>query len=682
MSQFVHLHLHTDYSMLDGACDVEKLCHHVKELGMPAVAMTDHGNIFGAVHFVNAASKAGIKPIIGCELYVCKKDDHRIERTPPEGDTYNHLLVLAENEEGYRNLVKITSEASLHGFYYKPRVSKAFLAEHSKGLIALSGCLKGEVAEFLMEEKYEAARQAAATYGDIFGKQNFFLEIQDQGLEMEHRIHPGLFRLEKDLGLPLVATNDSHYLCEDDAHAQDVMVCIQTGKSIRDTARMKFEGTQFFVKNHDEMYRVFKDSPNVLSRTLEIANRCNLRLEKVATPFPQFDVPPGYTIDSYFVHVTRQGFGRRLEALRPLQEQGKLKHTLTDYEQRLERELAIIQQMKFPGYFLIVWDFIRYAKEHDIPVGPGRGSAAGSLVSYALGITDIDPLQHELLFERFLNPERVSMPDIDIDFCMNRRGEVIDYVTQKYGRDNVAQIITFGTMAAKAAIKDVGRAMDIPYADVDRIAKMVPTTLNITLDAAIEESPQLNEAYEKDIQVKELLDTARKLEGLVRNSGVHAAGVVISPKPLTDLVPLHRTKNDEIVTAYDMVAIEKMGLLKMDFLGLTTLTILTDALKLIAQTHGNDAGMPVLSGDENWPRSIPVTLDDIPLEDQKTYENVFHKGLTSGVFQFESHGMRDVLRKYQPNSIEDLTALNALYRPGPIQGGMIDDFVDRKHGRK
>jgi DNA polymerase III subunit alpha len=680
MSQFVHLHLHTDYSLLDGACDVEKLCQRVEELGMPAVAMTDHGNIFGAVHFVNAAHKHGIKPIIGCELYICKKDDHNIERTPPEGDTYNHLLVLAENDEGYRNLVKITSEASLHGFYYKPRVSKKFLAEHARGLIGLSGCLKGELAERLMESNYEAARAAAATYADIFGKENFYLEIQDQGLEMEHRIHPGLFRLEKDLGLPLVATNDSHYLCEDDAHAQDVMVCIQTGKSIHDTGRMKFEGTQFFVKNYAEMQQKFKHAPEVLARTLAIAERCSVRLEKVATPFPQFDVPAGYSIDSYFVHVAREGFARRLETLRPLADQGKLKHSLADYEQRLDRELAIIQQMKFSGYFLIVWDFIRYAKERDIPVGPGRGSAAGSLVSYALGITDIDPLQHELLFERFLNPERVSMPDIDIDFCMNRRGEVIDYVTQKYGRENVAQIITFGTMAAKAAIKDVGRAMDIPYADVDRIAKMVPTTLNITLEEAIEESPQLREAIEKDRQIRELFDTAKKLEGLVRNSGVHAAGVVISPRPLTELVPLHKTKNDEIVTAFDMVAIEKMGLLKMDFLGLTTLTILTDALKLIAQTRGRDAGMPVLSAGENWPQPIPLTLDDIPLEDQKTYEKVFHTGLTSGVFQFESHGMRDVLRRYKPNSVEHLTALNALYRPGPM--AMIDDFIERKQGRR
>jgi DNA polymerase III subunit alpha len=665
MPQFVHLHLHTDYSMLDGACDVEKLVKRAKELGMPAVAMTDHGNIFGAVHFVNAAKAVGIKPIVGCELYVCKKDDHNIERTPPEGDTYNHLLVLAESEEGYRNLARITSESSLHGFYYKPRISKRFLAEHSKGLIGLSGCLKGEVAERLVEGKYEAARDAAAQYRDIFGEKNFYLEIQDQGLELEHRIHGGLFQLEQDLGLPLVATNDSHYLCEDDAHAQDVMVCIQTGKSIQDTNRMKFDGNQFFVKSYEEMSRVFKDAPEVLTRTLDIAERCNMRLEKVSSPFPHFDVPPGFTLDSYFEQVTREGYARRLDKIRPLAEQGKLKHNLTDYEQRLARELAIIQQMQFSGYFLIVWDFIRYAREHDIPVGPGRGSAAGALVAYSLGITDIDPLQHELLFERFLNPERISMPDIDIDFCMNRRGEVIDYVTRKYGRENVAQIITFGTMAAKAAIKDVGRAMDVPYSDVDRIAKMVPNQLNIKLEQAIQDSPQLQEAYQKDPQVRELLETAKKLEGLVRNSGVHAAGVVISPRPLTELVPLHKTKNDEIVTAFDMVAIEKLGLLKMDFLGLTTLTILDDTVKLIRQTRGE-----------------AIALEELALQDEETYQKVFYKGLTSGVFQFESHGMRDVLRRYQPNSIEDLTALNALYRPGPIQGGMIDDFIDRKHGRK
>ncbi|HKD80812.1 MAG TPA: DNA polymerase III subunit alpha [Candidatus Angelobacter sp.] len=661
MSEFVHLHLHTDYSLLDGACGVPGLIKRVAAVGQKAVAMTDHGNIYGTVEFVDEAQKAGIKPIVGCELYVCKKDDHR---APPEGDTYNHLLVLAENEEGYRNLIKITSEASLHGFYYKPRISKKFLAEHSKGLIALSGCLAGEVCENLLANKYEAARDAAGHFRDIFGSENFFMEIQDQGLPEEHRIHADLFRIEKELGIPMVATNDSHYLCEDDAHAQDVLVCVQTGKSVNETNRLKFHGSQFFVKSADDMAKLFNGREDVLKRTLAIAERCNFKLNKVKNPFPEFTVPDGYTLDSYFEHVARQGFVRRWDSLSQLEAAGRLKKSRGEYEQRLAREISIIQQMKFSGYFLIVWDFIRYAKENSIPVGPGRGSAAGALVAYAMGITDIDPLQHELLFERFLNPERVSLPDIDIDFCMNRRGEVIQYVTQKYGRENVAQIITFGTMAAKAAIKDVGRAMDIPYADVDRIAKMVPTTLNITLDQALDDSPPLQQAYENEVQVRELIDTARKLEGLVRNSGVHAAGVVISPKPLTELVPLHKTKNDEIVTAYDMKAVEKMGLLKMDFLGLTTLTILDDALKLIAQ------------------RGTPIDLEKIPLDDPKTYESVFHTGLTSGIFQFESGGMTDVLRRYKPNSIDDLTALNALYRPGPIQGGMIDDFIDRKWGRK
>jgi len=648
--------------MLDGACEIERLVGRVKELGMPAVAMTDHGNIFGAVNFVNAAKDAGVKPILGCELYISKKEDHR---AAPEGDSYNHLIVLAENDLGYRNLVKIVSEASLHGFYYKPRVSKKFLAEHSQGLIALSACLKGEVAENLVEGKYEQAREAASTFTDIFGKGNFYLEIQDQGVPDEQRIQANLLKLEEDLGLPLVATNDSHYLCEEDAHAQDVMVCIQTGKSINDTNRLKFHGNQFFVKSAAEMAKVFQGYERVLARTMEIAERCNVRLEKVKDPFPQFVVPDGYTLPDYFEHVTREGFARRLNILRELQTMSRLKHSLEDYEKRLTREIGIIRQMQFSGYFLIVWDFIRYAKERSIPVGPGRGSAAGSLVAYALSITDIDPLQNELLFERFLNPERISMPDIDIDFCMNRRGEVIEYVTQKYGRDQVAQIITFGTMATKAAMKDSGRAMDIPYAEVDRIVKMVPPTLNITIDQALKDSPPLASAYENEPQTKELIDTAKKLEGLVRNAGVHAAGVVIAPQPLTELVPLHRTKNDEIVTAYDMKAVEKLGLLKMDFLGLTTLTIIDDALRLIEQTRGER-----------------VDLEKLALDDQVTYEKVFHTGLTSGVFQFESHGMRDVLRRYKPTVVEDLTALNALYRPGPIQGGMIEDFIERKWGRK
>jgi DNA polymerase-3 subunit alpha len=664
MPEFVHLHLHTDYSLLDGACGVDGLVKRVGELGQKAVAMTDHGNIYGTVEFVTAAEKQGIKPIVGCELYICKKEDHHTDRMPPEGDTYNHLLVLAENEEGYRNLMKITSEASLHGFYYKPRISKKFLTDHAKGLIALSGCLAGEVCENFLAGKYEAGKAAAAEYREIFGRDNFFVEIQDQGLKEEHRIHPDLFRLEKELGIPMVATNDSHYLCEDDAHAQDVLVCVQTGKSIHETNRLKFETNHFYVKSAEEMARLFNGRDDVLKRTMEIAERCNFKLNRVKNPFPEFQVPEGYTLDSYFEHVAREGFARRWTMLATMAEVGRLKKSRADYEERLSREIGIIQQMKFSGYFLIVWDFIRYAKENSIPVGPGRGSAAGALVAYAMGITDIDPLQNELLFERFLNPERVSMPDIDIDFCMNRRGQVIDYVTQKYGRENVAQIITFGTMAAKAAIKDVGRAMDIPYSDVDRIAKLVPNTIGITIDQALDDSPPLQQAYDNETQIKELIDTARKLEGLVRNSGVHAAGVVISPKPLTDLVPLHKTKNDEIVTAYDMKAVEKMGLLKMDFLGLTTLTIVDDALKLIAQ------------------RGEKLDMQTVPLDDTVTYEKVFHTGLTSGIFQFESGGMTDVLRRYKPTTVEDLTALNALYRPGPIQGGMIDDFIERKWGRR
>jgi DNA polymerase-3 subunit alpha len=661
-SDFVHLHLHTDYSMLDGACDTKLLCKRAKELDMPAVAMTDHGNIFGAVHFFNDAKAAGIKPILGCELYVCKKEDHRAE---PQGDSYNHLIVLAENEVGYKNLTKICSEASLHGFYYKPRVSKRYLAEHSEGLIGLSACLKGEVAERLTEGKYDAARTAAKTLEDIFGRGNFFLEIQDQGLAEEKRIHSDLFRLEKDLDIPMVATNDSHYICEDDCRAQDVMVCIQTGKSINDPNRMKFSTNQFFVKSYDEMAKVFLGYEQLLTRTVGIAERCHLKLEAVKNPWPKFDVPEGETIDSYFERIAREGMAKRMNLLRELKDLGKLRHSFGDYEERLNREIGIIKQMKFPGYFLIVWDFIRHAREQGIPVGPGRGSAAGSLVGYAMGITDVDPIQNELLFERFLNPERVSMPDIDVDFCMNRRGEVINYVTEKYGREQVAQIITFGTLAAKAAIKDTGRVLDMPYSEVDRIAKMIPATPNMTIDKAMGDVAAFRDAYGSDEAVRNLVDTAKKLEGMVRNAGVHASAVVISPVPLDELVPLFKTKNDEIVTAYDMKAVEKMGLLKMDFLGLTTLTIIDDCLKMIQMTRGET-----------------VVLEKLPLEDEETYAKVFHKGQTSGVFQFESDGMRDVLRRYQPTTVEDLTALNALYRPGPIQGGMIDDFIERKWGRK
>jgi DNA polymerase-3 subunit alpha len=663
MSEFTHLHLHTEYSLLDGACDIKKLVDRVSALGQKSVAMTDHGNIYGAVDFFEAAKAKGVKPILGCELYICKNEDHR---APGDGDENNHLLVLAENEEGYRNLIRITSEASLHGFYRKPRVSKRYLAEHSQGLIGFSGCLSGELCEELVAGNYDKARDVARQYQDIFGEGNFFLEIQDQGLEDEKKIHEALYRLERDLDIPLVATNDSHYLCGEDSHAHDVMLCVQTGSKVHDKERFRFDSDQFFVKSAGEMGLLFPDSASVLQRTMEIAERCNLKLAKVDNPFPEFAVPEGHTIDSYFEQVCREGYKKRLDtAIRHLEARGILRSGLHEYEARLEREISIITQMKYSGYFLIVWDFIKYARDHGIPVGPGRGSAAGSLVAYVMEITNVDPVQNVLLFERFLNPERVSMPDIDVDFCQNRRGEVIDYVTRKYGREQVAQIITFNTMAAKAAIKDCGRALDMPYGDVDRIAKLVPATIGMTLDKALEEVPELRKAYDNDQVIRELIDTAKKLEGLVRGAGVHASAVVIAPRALTELVPLNKTKNDEIVTAYDMKAVEKMGLLKMDFLGLTTLTVIDDCLKLIQQS-----------------RAEKVDIEAITLDDADTYKKVFHTALTSGVFQFESSGMRDVLRRYKPDSVEDLTALNALYRPGPIQGGMIDDFIERKLGRR
>ncbi len=666
MSEFTHLHLHTEYSLLDGACDVHKLVDRVAALGQKSVAMTDHGNIYGAVHFFAAAKAKGIKPILGCELYICKNEDHRIERQPGDGDENNHLLVLAENEEGYRNLVRITSEASLHGFYRKPRVSKRYLAENSKGLIGFSGCLSGELCEELMAGRYEKAKSVAQQYEDIFGKGNFYLEIQDQGLEQEKQIHEALFRMERESGIPMLVTNDSHYLCGEDSHAHDVMLCVQTGAKIHDKERFRFDSDQFFVKSAEEMERIFPDAPSVTQRTMEIAERCNLKLHPVENPFPEFAVPEGHTIDSYFELICREGFKKRLETgVAALRARGVLRATLDEYEARLNYELGVIKQMKYSGYFLIVWDFIKYARDNGIPVGPGRGSGAGSLVAYAMEITNIDPLQNVLLFERFLNPERVSMPDIDVDFCQNRRGEVIEYVTRKYGREQVAQIITFNTMAAKAAIKDCGRAMDMPYGDVDRIAKLIPATVGMTIDAALENVPDLKKAYDTDGQIRELIDTAKKLEGLVRGSGVHASAVVIAPRPLTELVPLAKTKNDEIVTAYDMKAVEKMGLLKMDFLGLTTLTVIDDCLKLIEANRGEK-----------------IDIDAIPLDDEETYKKVFQAALTSGVFQFESNGMRDMLRRYKPDKIEDLTALTALFRPGPIQGGMTDDFIERKWGRR
>jgi DNA polymerase-3 subunit alpha len=658
---FVHLHLHTDYSLLDGACEIFRLMDRAADLKMPAVAITDHGNLFGAVKFYDAALKRDVKPIIGCEVYVAAAS--RFDRSA-DADRPSHLIVLCENERGYRNLVKLASAAYIEGYYYKPRIDKDLLARHADGLIALSGCLRGEIPAALLADRYETARQAAYDLRDIFGKGNFFLELQDQGITDQHKVNPQLARLARETGIPLVVTNDCHYLSRDDARSQDVLVCIQTGKTLSDPNRMRFATDQFYFKPYEEMLKLFGEIPEALERTLEIAARANLHLEKEQHVFPHFEVPAGETLESYFEKVTREGFGARRVRLERLQAEGRLRHALAAYEERLEREIELIKEMRFAGYFLIVWDFIRFAREKCIPVGPGRGSAAGSLVSYALHITDIDPLQHGLLFERFLNPERISFPDIDIDFCMRQRGKVINYVTEKYGRENVSQIITFGTMGARAVIRDAGRALDMPFAEVDRIAKLVPNILNITLAEAVAASPELRQTKEHDPRVAELLAIAERLEGLARHASTHAAGVVISPQPLTEIVPLYKSNKDEITTQYAMDDLEKIGLLKMDFLGLTTLTVLDDCQKLIAATHGET-----------------LDLANLPLDDRQTYE-LLGKGLTAGIFQFESRGMTDILRRVKPNRLGDLTALNALYRPGPIQGGMIDDFIARKTGRK
>jgi DNA polymerase III subunit alpha len=657
---FVHLHCHTDYSLLDGACDIDQLMKIMVEQKMPAVAMTDHGNLFGAVKFYNAAKASGIHPVIGCEMYVAQQS----HKTRSDTDRYNHLVLLCENQEGYRNLIDLVSTAYLEGFYYKPRVDLDLLAQHSKGLIAMSACLRGHIPETLLSDKHEDARRLAHTYSDIFGKNNFFLEIQDHHLEQDKRLTPELVRLSHETGLQLVATNDSHYLRKDDARAHEILLCIQTGKAFNDPNRMRWSTPDFYLKTREEMMELFGELEDSLDRTWEIAQRCHVTLNKVENPFPKFDVPSQHTTDTYFEYVARQGFEKRRGRLEAMRVKGALKHDLAEYAERLDREIKMIQNMKFSGYFLIVWDFIRYAKQHNIPVGPGRGSAAGSLVSYAMAITDIDPLQYGLLFERFLNPERVSFPDVDVDFCMNRRGEVIQYVTEKYGREQVAQIITFNTLGARAAIKDVGRVLEIPFADVERLTKLVPGILNISLEDAIKTEPGFNEAAKKDARIDDVLKVALRLEGLSRNCSVHAAGVVISPLPLKTLVPLYKTNRDEIVTQFDMSGLEKLALLKMDFLGLTTLTLIQDALRLIKKRHGVD-----------------LVPEDLPLDDKGTYE-VFCKGFTSGVFQFESSGMRDILRRYQPSRLEDLTALNALYRPGPIQGGMVDDFIERKWGRR
>jgi DNA polymerase-3 subunit alpha len=650
-ADFVHLHVHSQYSLLDGACQLEKLVALAQDVRMPALAVTDHGNLFGAVEFYSLAQKAGVKPIIGLEAYMAPSS--RFERSREDGsyEGANHLTLLARDLAGYKNLIKLSSAAYLEGFYYKPRIDKELLAEHAGGLLGLSGCLNSEVLRALSAGDERRAREAAGFFAEVFGKGNFCLELQDQGIEGQRELNRRLIALGQALGLPCVATNDVHYLTAGDARAHEVLLCIQTGKTMQDRDRMRFSTEQFYFKSPAEMRALFAEVPGALKHTIAIAERCNLEIPFGQIHLPRSTVPEGFTLDRYLRHLAEEGLRRRYPNPAP------------EVRQRLEHELAVIERTGFAGYFLVVWDFISFAKQRGIPVGPGRGSAAGSLVAYCLGITNIDPLRYGLLFERFLNPERVSLPDMDIDFCYERRGEVIEYVTQKYGKDNVAQIITFGTLGAKAVIRDTGRALGMAYGEVDKIAKMVPATLNISLDEAIGQSPPLAEAIRNRPEVAELVQIARSLEGLTRHASTHAAGVVISSEPLLEQVPLYKgTKaTDEVTTQYAMGSIEKIGLLKMDFLGLKTLTVISNTLHLIRQTTGE-----------------ALSFESFPLDDPQTFQ-LLGEAKTLGVFQLESSGMKDLLRRLKPGRLEDIIALVALFRPGPMV--MIDDFIARRHGR-
>ena len=666
---FVHLHNHTTYSLLDGAQRIDEMCARAVNDGQPAVAITDHGNLFGAMDFGKKAKKNGIKPIVGIEAYVAPESrlTRQPTRVPGVGNkNYYHLILLAENYVGYKNLIKLSTAGYLEGFYYRPRIDKELLAQHSEGLTCLSACLAGEIPTFLRNDQFDRARNAAGELRDLFGKDRFWLELQDHGIGDQAKVNQEISRLAQEMGIPRVASNDCHYLLPDDHEAHSVLVCISTGSAVNGRQSAAYTRQHYF-KTRAEMAQLFSWAPEAVENTLAVAERCHFSFEEPSLQLPEFPVPEGYDIAGYFEKVSRDGLEMRMGELRRLQDAGRLLHPLEDYRRRLDEEIKIIRQMGYPGYFLIVWDFIRYARGAGIPVGPGRGSAAGSLVAYCLRITDIDPLEYNLLFERFLNPERVSMPDIDIDFCFRKRERVIDYVTEKYGRPNVAQIITFGTMAARAAIRDVGRVLEVPYAEVDRIAKLVPAQpgKEITIDKAMAEVPQLKEAYDNEERIKEMLDVARRLEGLTRHASTHAAGVVIAPQPIVEFAPLYKgaKDGDEITTQWAKDEIEECGLLKMDFLGLKTLTLIDDALVSIEATE-----------------STRPDLERLSLDDPAVYD-LFSRARTSGVFQFESEGMKDILRRLKPEKFEDLIALNALYRPGPIGGGLIDDFIKRRHGK-
>ncbi len=643
---FVHLHVHTEYSLLDGSNKITEYVARVKELGMDSAAITDHGAMFGVIDFYKEAKAQGIKPILGCEVYVAPNSRFDKETTGGE-DRYYNLVLLAENNQGYQNLMKIVSIGYTEGFYYKPRVDREVLARYHEGIIATSACLAGEVQRYIEKDQYEEACAAAKRYEDIFGKGNFFLELQDHGIPEQKMVNQGLLRMSRELGIELVATNDVHYTYAEDEKPHDILLCLQTGKRLADEDRMRYEGGQYFVKSQEEMAELFRYVPQALENTQKIADRCNVEIEFGVTKLPQYDVPDGYTSWEYLNKLCSEGFAGRYP-----DDDGTLR-------KQLDYELSIIQTMGYVDYFLIVWDFIKFARDNGIAVGPGRGSAAGSLVSYSLGITNIDPARYQLLFERFLNPERVSMPDIDVDFCFERRQEVIDYVVRKYGKDRVAQIVTFGTLAARAVLKDVGRVMDMPYAFVDSIAKMVPRELNITLDRALQVNPELRNLYETNEQVKELVDMSKRLEGLPRHASTHAAGVVISQKSVDEYVPLSRAQDGSVTTQFTMTTLEELGLLKMDFLGLRTLTVIQNAVEMAEKSSGRK-----------------IDIDRIDYQDQKVLDSL-GTGKTDGVFQLESAGMKSFMKELKPQSLEDLIAGISLYRPGPMQ--FIPQYIRGKN---
>ncbi len=647
---FVHLHVHTEYSLLDGSNKIQEYVARVKELGMDAAAITDHGVMYGVIDFYRAAREAGVKPVLGCEVYVAPGS--RFDREKVEGeDRYFHLVLLAENNQGYANLMKIVSRGFTEGYYYRPRVDREILETYHEGLIVLSACLAGEVQKLLSRGAYQEAKEAALWHDKVFGHGNYFLELQDHGLAEQQNVNQQLLRLSQDTGIPLVATNDVHYTYETDVDSHDVLLCLQTGKKLSDENRMRYEGGQYFVKSEEQMRALFPYALEALENTQEIADRCNVEIEFGVTKLPKFDVPDGYTSQEYLQKLCYEGLARRYPS-----QDGQVsipgKESLIPMEEvkgQLQYELDIIGQMGYVDYFLIVWDFIRFARENGIAVGPGRGSAAGSLVSYSLEITNIDPLRYSLIFERFLNPERVTMPDIDIDFCVERRQEVIDYVSGKYGKDRVVQIVTFGTLAAKGVIRDVGRVMDMPYAFVDSIAKQIPNDLGITIDRALEKNHELRELYESDESVARLIDMSKRLEGLPRHTSMHAAGVVIGAKEIDEFVPLSRGSDGAIITQFTMTTLEELGLLKMDFLGLRNLTVLQDTVNLIQEGHG-----------------ISLDMDHIDFDDKAVLDSI-GTGRTEGVFQLESAGMKNFMKELKPQSLEDIIAGISLYRPGPME---------------